>query len=419
METPGRVMATDQPYPRPSAQTTAPTDSEIAAPWGGNEHPLLDIPFTAVVDGRTYRGEVLSLVEAHVSGLADPSLSNRERLVRLGFQFQGFSVALDLAARIELVSERSLRLIFTEPAGEHLPQLRYLLNEHLSGDLTSLGSVIRATSLAGPANGKNAAARRGFAAGLRSFLGSLMALALTLGLLGTAALLVEQRLLVADLASPGRVAHSGETLRATADGQINYFASDAGEGEVAFAIASTRGETLSVAMPCDCTARALGVAEGSTVLAGEPVMRLSEAGAAVIVEARVTAEEFFDLRRAGAVDIVLADGTTHAALLSETPPRALEGDDFTGMTVHLTPVDPIPDALVGQAVALRAHTDAGALFAPAADVLNDLEARGEPVLNALRDLGARGEIAFDGLRDRATRAWAAIIETLQSTPSPE
>jgi hypothetical protein len=370
----------------------------------GNEHPLIDIPFTAIVDGRSYRGEALSLVEAHVSGLPDPALRNRERLVQLSFQFQGFNVALNLVAWIERLSERTLVLSFTEPTGEHLPQLRYLINEYLAGDLTSLGSVIRAGTLGGPAGGKAGTPRRSVAAGLRSLVGSLAALGLTLALLGTAAVLVERRLLVSDLESPGQVIRAGETLRAIADGQVVYLEPSAREGEVAFAIASTRGETLSVGMPCDCDVRALSVAEGSTVLAGEPILRLSEPGAPTLIEARVTASELFDLQRAGSIEVLLADGTTHAATLSAEPPRPAGFDGPAVVTVRLLPSAPIPDGLLGQPVALRAHTDAGSLL--------------EPVADALGDLGTRAEAALRVLRVQALRARTFAAETFASLTSP-
>jgi hypothetical protein len=61
-----------------------------------------------------------------------------------------------------------------------------------------------------------------------------------------------------------------------ADGQITYLDTAAPQGEVAFAIATTSGETLSIAMPCDCEALPAGIVEGSTVLAGEPVLTLVE-----------------------------------------------------------------------------------------------------------------------------------------------
>ena len=40
----------------------------------GNDHPVIDLPFTAVIDGRQFRGRGLSLVAAYVAGLMDPAV---------------------------------------------------------------------------------------------------------------------------------------------------------------------------------------------------------------------------------------------------------------------------------------------------------------------------------------------------------
>ena len=62
------------------------------------------------------------------------------------------------------------------------------------------------------------------------------------------------------------------------------------------------GETLSVAMPCDCVATPVSVAEGSTVLAGEPLVALADAEAPMVIEASLPQELLFEIQRAGTVD---------------------------------------------------------------------------------------------------------------------
>ncbi len=62
----------------PEPQATLP-----AFLGGGNEHPLIDIPFSVTVDGRQYAGQGISLLEAHVVGLADPALGAEYRSHRM------------------------------------------------------------------------------------------------------------------------------------------------------------------------------------------------------------------------------------------------------------------------------------------------------------------------------------------------
>lgn len=326
---------------------------------GSNEHPLMEIPFSVYVDGRQYSGEGISLVEARVKGLADPALENQERLVRIAFDFGGFSVSLHPKVLILRDTPQRLVLRFTEPTGEHLPQLRHILNDYISGDLTSLGTVIRSVShpvrksSAGPAG---AASRIG---AIRRVLSGLVVLALALLLLGGAALLMGQRLLVTRLEVPAQVALSGETLRAVADGQVTYLDPEAPAGEVAFAIATTSGETLSIAMPCDCEAIPVNIVEGSTVLAGEPVLTLVEGERAAVVEASVPVASLFELQRAGGAEIRLADGTRTFGRLDVLRP-AVPGEAL--VSVELIPEPAISADRAGQAVELRLRHEAGGVL---------------------------------------------------------
>lgn len=331
----------------------------------GNEHPLIDIPFSVYVDGRQYSGEGISLVEAHVKGLMDPALENQERLVRLSFDFGGFAVSLHPKVLVHRDSpQQRLVLRFTEPTGDHLPQLRRILNDYISGDLTSLGTVIRTGEAVGP---KSAGTRTGQTsrwAIMQRALGAAAVLALALLLLVATGALMGQRLLVTQLAAPAQVAVAGDTLRAVADGQVTYFDPEAPMGDVVFAIASTSGETLSMAMPCDCDVIPAGVAEGSTVLAGEPVLTLVQGEPTTVVEAAVPAVDLFALQEAGGAEIRLADGSRVFGRLDQQGP-ATTGEDF--VRVRLVPESPIAPELAGQVVELRLRHGAGRLFDRLAD----------------------------------------------------
>jgi mannuronan synthase len=118
----------------------------------GNDHPVVDLPFTAVIDGRQFRGRGLSLVAAYVSGLIDPQAINAVRIVRLVFQFDGFSVALVAEARVREGTEGSgtAELAFVHPTGAHLPQLRHILNAFIAGDLMGLGQTLGVAATRAP-----------------------------------------------------------------------------------------------------------------------------------------------------------------------------------------------------------------------------------------------------------------------------
>lgn len=347
---------TSRPEHAPQPEARHPRDAALrpASLVGGNEHPLIDIPFSVYVDGRQFAGDGISLVEAQVVGLADPALENQERLVRIAFDFGGFSVSLHPKVRILRDSPQRLVLRFSEPTGDHLPQLRHLLNDHISGDLTSFGSVVRTNGAMGASPAGSRRRRTSAWSVLRRLLGGLVVLALTFLLVGAAVLLVGQRLLVMRLDAPGQVVIDGQTLNAVASGQLSYLDPQAAVGEVVATIAATSGETLSIVMPCDCEAILGDAAEGGTVVAGEPLLTLVEGPARTVVEASVPVRDLFALQQAGGAEIRLADGrATFGALVGGS--RAAPGESTA--LVRLTPAEPLAADLAGQAVELSLHRE--------------------------------------------------------------
>lgn len=327
------------------AITPSTRQSPAALGWGGpGDHPLLDIPFHVEIDGRQYKGREISLVRATISGLIDPHMQGLERIAWVVFRFQGYTVGLSIEARFVEVdaAKGEATLLFLEPMGEHLPQLRHLMNAYISGDLVTLGNVlaVRPPTGAKPKDAQ-APARR-----MRRFGGTLLLLALTLALVGLVASKVFQRAFTHRLATPAVVGFDGRTLAATATGQIDFIDPEAGAGEVAFAIRSNTGQALSVVMPCDCRVETLGIAAGSTVFAGDPVLRVSDADAPLVLTGTVLPEEMLDLAQASSMDLRFADGTRIAARLA---PAGL-GSAAPGEPVpfRLVPVDPLSEERAGQ-----------------------------------------------------------------------
>lgn len=361
---------------RASGDTTVVAQGPDKVWSGRDEHPLITIPFTAFIDGRQFVGQCVSLVEVQVAGLVDPALDGEERLVRLAFEFQGFSVTLNPKMRIERTSSRDLVLHFTDPAGPHLPQLRHILNEYISGDLVALGSVIRVGPLDGPKGGA-ATARRGFGGWILSVIGTLAAFGATVALVVVAWMLIENRLFVTDFATPGRIIEEGQTLRAVAGGQISFLDLQAGEGDVVVAIAATSGETLSLAMPCDCTIRALGVLEGSTVLPGETILRLTAPDAPTLIELEVPARDAIALMASDSAEFRLPGGAWQKAILIPGEGRA--PNDNGMVLVRFAPVGALDTTATGGLVEMRAIRDFTDLFSPITDRLSVLTGAEDPL----------------------------------------
>lgn len=346
--------------------------SDIAPPepfHGRGDHPVLAIPFTVGIDGRSHSGRGLSLVSAEISGLMDPGLEGSIRLVRLVFPFNGFTIVLAVRARIQSVDTQEGRatLVFLDPAGDHLPQLRHILNSWIAGDLVTLGETIGVASSTAPSAPRPAARPRGR---LPRLIGALAMTAATVALLALAVGTLIGRSYAVPLALPGAVTWDSRALSAVTAGQIDYLNPDAAMGEVAFAIRATTGETLSIAMPCDCAAEPAGPTEGATVLAGEPVLTLRQPDAGIVVTAPLRPEDLTDLAFAERIAIDFADGTRATAPLDAA--RLIPTASGDVAPLHLTPDSPLPETAIGQSVRLTALRPMPAFLDPLARVLPSL-----------------------------------------------
>lgn len=310
---------------------------------GPADHPVIAMPFHAEIDGRQYKGRGISLVRAEIAGLIDPHMAGLERIAWLVFQFQGFTVGLSTEVTIQEVdaAKGTAVLVFQDPMGEHLPQLRHLINAYIAGDIVTLG---QAMSVRPPATTKpkgGSAPRR-----LRRFGGTIVLLLVTAVLVGLVASKVFQRVFTDRLAMPVVAGFDGRTLAATATGQIEFLDPEAKAGEIAFAIRANTGQTLSVVMPCDCRVETLGSKAGSTVFAGDPILRVSEPDAQMILTGSVLPGEMIDLARAESVDLKFADGVhVPARLAKDGLGSAVPGEP---VPVRLTPDVQLADDRVGQ-----------------------------------------------------------------------
>jgi mannuronan synthase len=313
---------------------------QIRALAAGNDHPALEIPFSAMIDGRRFHGKSLSLVSAKVTGLIDPQAASQPHLLSLMFEFDGFSVTLvvQATARDRPNDLGEVDFDFTQPAGAHLPQLRHILNAWIAGDLVSLGETISVANSAPPKpTPLHPAQTEG-----HIFYTSAIAAA-SIGLLALVLGLIYQQRYVQTLPDFGTVTLQGETLRAIASGQIAFLDLTAPIGQIAVAVTTTSGEVLSLTMPCDCVASSLGLRVGSTVLLGEPLLNLSAPDAQMVVMANMSPQLSFDLARGDQPELILPDGSFVSASAQQD----------LGATVMFVPDTALPAELVGAPIKLR------------------------------------------------------------------
>lgn len=318
---------------------------------GGNDHPVVDLPFTAVIDGRQFRGRGLSLVAAYVAGLLDPAALNATRIARLMFQFDGFAVTLvvDVEVREGEAGSGEAELIFIRPTGPHLPQLRHILNAFIAGDLVGLGQAIGVAGTAAPKGPKLAGVPESRLSPRRVMGGAGVAL-LSLALVAVAGTLAYQSLFVTQVPTLGTVVSTGEVMRATTTGQILFMDPGARKGDVVVAIQAASGDVQSLVMPCDCDVVATGVGEGSTVLIGEPVLQLASASDERLVEVVLPPEMLFGLSNADRIQLTFRSGAT---TLATVEPSRLTGPGAEARPVLLRPGVTLATDMIGGSAEVR------------------------------------------------------------------
>ena len=332
---------------------------------GGNDHPVVDLPYTAVIDGRQYHGQGLCLVAAYVSGLMDPGILNATRIVRLVFQFDGFSVMLvvDAEVRKSARGPGEAELIFMHPTGPHLQQLRHILNAFIAGDLVGLGQTIGVAGTAAPKGPKDGAKPESRFS-LRRTVGAASILMLSLALVVVAGSLSYQRFFVTLVPNLGIVVSTGDQMRATSTGQIAFLDLTAAKGDVVVAIQSPSGDVQSLFLPCDCTVTAGSLREGSTVIVGEPILQLANDGDERLVEVAVPAAILFDLVGADRIELTFPSGAkTRAVIESYGAPPDGSAASKDAELVLLRPEVALLGDMVGNPVEVRVLREPGGAFA--------------------------------------------------------
>lgn len=277
-----------------------------------SEHPQIPIPFTVRIGERRLEGKTLSITEAYASGLMPPNTKLDGVTMALHFDFEGFTLSLFVVGDVSKIGDSSspdYKLSFRDPTASHLAPLRHILNSHLAGDLITMDRFLGYT---GPTRAKSKAPSAPLTAGQRMsrFVKKTAIFGLSVGLIMIAASVVHNRVVFSYEPRPVLIGQSGDTLRATSAGQITYTNLSAGLGDVVYSIGANSGDLLSVRMPCDCEIQPLSdFYEGSTILAGTPLVSLVEADATPEADHSISFEGATRLIKGDAAELELSDGS--------------------------------------------------------------------------------------------------------------
>jgi hypothetical protein len=343
----GRSTAADAVIDAPAAKATAAKASAASAKSEPKaipteflfetEHPVIPVPFKAQFGEYKLDGVEISVTAAYVAidGALDPQWKGHKEFVKLQFDFQGFSVSI--FPEVVVAGSRrdgEMTLQFLDPAGAHLPQLRYILNSYIAGDFVSMGGMMAYSGptqpkVARPADGANAKFR------IRSISVALLSIVLMLG----AGKIMYDRYTQSYESRPVFVERLGNEMKATAAGQVALLNPNAKKGEVVFSINSNTGDVLSFQLPCDCEVQVTkGIFEGSTVLPFDTILSFFGSTTEINVETQMSIEGLAKAMSGETAYLDMNDGRTipvQVVVNSATNAASLRGDLFV-------PVDLVP-----------------------------------------------------------------------------
>lgn len=325
----------------------------------GKDHPVLEIPYTVIIDGRQYAGKELSLVEAKISGLSAPELHGTNRLVILQFPFSGFSIALQIEAKIKRLENayNELVLSFTNPTASHLSQLRYILNSHIAGEIVTTADILAvADDEDKPKKQKNAEAENRFLTIVNRVVRGTFALGAVAGLAAMVSVIAYNKFFVSEVPSLGTVLIEGQQIRSVVSGQISRLSPNASLGEPLAVVQSSQGEFHIISMPCDCAVDLGRSAVGDTILTGELIATLSSDADQAFVQIAVPSEQVKKMLDGGIMEFHLANGEVLSVspLSAQTSYQSI-GSSTEEVLVGLNFVTPVSTELVGAKGVLKIY----------------------------------------------------------------
>lgn len=322
------------------AAASDPTRSALPADFVyESEHPVLPVPFKAILADARLDGIALSVTAAHVAiqGKVEPGWVGHRDIVTLQFDFNGFSVTLYPEVMIAAGrKDGEMTLQFIDPAGAHLPQLRYILNSFIAGDFVTMNGMLNYT---GPQKPKIAQGAEVPSSKLR--IRSLAVAVLSLTIIAATANHLFYRATQTVEMRPVFIERAGQDMRATTAGQVVYLNPDAKEGEVVFSINANSGDVLNFQLPCDCEVSVTeGIYEGATVLPIDVILTIFDSTVAVSVETQMSIEGLAKAMNGEKAFLDINDGRTVPArviITSATNAAAAAGEIFVPVQVEVPP----------------------------------------------------------------------------------
>lgn len=324
-----------------------------------SEHPRLRIPFSVSIDGRSYEGVTLSMVGARIAGIAPANWAGASKLAIFRFNFNGFwlSLPIDVVVASSDSETGAIALRFRDPTGQHMPQIRYLLNCWIAGDHVSLNGLI---GLPAPSPKGNAASPDAVqlprSAALARVVGTLGVGLASVALFVLTATAVNNRLFVTEVNAPAFTQRQGLTMKATTSGQIDFIDASAASGQPAYSILASTGVAVTVSMPCDCEVTTTGIERGATVLVGQPIFHVSKRGAPLVVQAGLTGPELRRLAEGATIEVETPGGQKVDA--SVIVDRAFASSSEV-LPITLVPLQPLQDVQPGTPVVVRLDSSPG------------------------------------------------------------
>ncbi|MEM8730015.1 MAG: hypothetical protein AAGF79_08855 [Pseudomonadota bacterium] len=324
------------------------------------EHPVFPIPFSVSIQGQRFEGESLSVTQMILKPDAAVALETGARhLATIHVRYENFAISLE-AEVIVLTSAlgKAVTLQFEDPTGDHLPQLRYLINSYIAGDVVSLNGML---SYTGPNKPKTPKAAATPEQGRKERIRSISVLALSAVVALVAIVVVFTRYTTGHEMHPVFVDRAGQQLRATVGGQLAFLNPEATQGEVLFAVNSNSGDVLNFQMPCDCAVDFQpGMVAGSTVLPTDVIATVYTGDAGPRVNTMISVA---GLSRAMRGDQLWLDFNNGRSVEVEAMPSAatraatLAGDMFLPVTLRATDPATLSTADIGSSARLRITPD--------------------------------------------------------------
>lgn len=270
-----------------------------------DEHPAVSLPFSVKLCGQEFVGSKISMTTIQAMARDEVFLvKGSTHAARVQFDFQNFSVSIYPEVTVVGEHKDELVLKFANPTGDHVAQLRFVLNSFIAGDFVTLGAVMAYSGPTKPKEEKKAV-EQNWKQRYRS-----LAVAVLSGALALSALTgLYVRYTTGVEMHPVLIERAGQPMQATTAGQIAYLNPQAGPGDVLFSINANSGDVLNFKMPCDCEiALSQGVSEGITVLPTDVILTILVNNVELSIQALMSVEGLARAMKGDRVYLDMADG---------------------------------------------------------------------------------------------------------------